>query len=97
MTHNDFNHILGSINTLSPDQMRQLRSELDSKLAESETTRLGRRESDPPDTSPAPKSILEMVDELRKKVPPEEFSKLPTDGARQLDHYLYGSPKRPPA
>jgi hypothetical protein len=41
--------------------------------------------------------VLDMVDELRKNVPPEEFSKLPTDGARQLDHYLYGSPKRPPS
>ena len=42
-----------------------------------------------------PQGILEMVDELRKQVPPEEFAKLPTDGARQLDHYLYGTPKRP--
>ena len=39
-------------------------------------------------------SILDMVDELRKRVPPEEFAKLPTDGARQLDHYIYGLPKR---
>lgn len=35
MTHNEFNHLLGSINTLSPEQMRQLRDELDSKLAAS--------------------------------------------------------------
>ena len=42
----------------------------------------------------APLSILEMVDDLRKDVPLEEFAKLPTDGAKQLDHYLYGSPKR---
>jgi hypothetical protein len=47
--------------------------------------------------APASKTILEMVDELRKRVPPEEFAKLPTDGARQLDHYIYGSPKRPTA
>jgi len=33
MTHNEFSHILGSINTLSPEQMRQLRRELDSNLA----------------------------------------------------------------
>ncbi len=45
----------------------------------------------------SPQSILDMVDELRKQVPPEEFSKLPTDGAKQLDHYLCGSPKRPTA
>ena len=27
-------------------------------------------------------------------VPPEEFAKLPKDGADEHDHYLYGSPKR---
>jgi Arc/MetJ-type ribon-helix-helix transcriptional regulator len=46
---------------------------------------------------PAYKPIWEVVDELRKSVPPEEFAKLPKDGAEQLDHYLYGSPKRPTA
>jgi hypothetical protein len=33
MTHSEFNHILGSINALSPEQMQQLRYELDRKLA----------------------------------------------------------------
>jgi len=35
MTHSEFNHLLGSINGLSPEQMLQLRRELDSKLASS--------------------------------------------------------------
>ena len=47
--------------------------------------------------APKHKPIWEVVDELRKNVPPEEFAKLPKDGAEQLDHYLYGSPKRPTA
>jgi Arc/MetJ-type ribon-helix-helix transcriptional regulator len=52
--------------------------------------------ADQQQTAAAPaQSILEMVDELRRSVPPEEFAKLPRDGARQLDHYLYGAPKRP--
>ena len=29
-------------------------------------------------------------------VPPEEFARLPRDGARQVDHYVYGLPRRPP-
>jgi hypothetical protein len=29
-----------------------------------------------------------------KDIPPEEFEKLPKDGASQLNHYLYGHPKR---
>ena len=36
-----------------------------------------------------------MLDNL-KDVPPEEFASLPRDGASQVDHYLYGHPKRDP-
>jgi hypothetical protein len=115
MTHSEFNHLLSSIKALSPEQMRQLRQELDSELAatakqpagqgslgamrdaaaeldEAAEHAMKRREQ-----ATAPQSILDMVDELRKQVPPEEFAKLPADGAKQLDHYLYGSPKRPTA
>jgi len=31
MSQNEFHHILDSVNALSPDQMRQLRDELDSE------------------------------------------------------------------
>ena len=41
------------------------------------------------------KPIWEVADEIRKSIPAEEWAKLPVDGAAQLDHYLYGSPKRP--
>lgn len=43
---------------------------------------------------PARKLIWEVAAELRESIPAEEWDKLPTDGARQLDHYIYGSPKR---
>ena len=33
MTHSEFNHLLGSIKALSPEQMRQLRQQLDGELA----------------------------------------------------------------
>ena len=33
MTHNDFDHILTSIDALSPDQMRRLARELESRIA----------------------------------------------------------------
>ena len=33
MSHTDFVHLLGSINDLSPEQMRQLSRELETKLA----------------------------------------------------------------
>src|SRR5208282_4147999 len=34
MTHTDFNHILSSLKTLSPEQVRQLRQQLDRQLAQ---------------------------------------------------------------
>jgi Arc/MetJ-type ribon-helix-helix transcriptional regulator len=43
------------------------------------------------------KPIWEVADDIRRSIPPEEWAKLPTDGARQIDHYISGSPKRPPA
>jgi len=39
-------------------------------------------------------SLLAMFDSLTADMTPEEIAKLPTDGAEQHDHYLYGSPKR---
>jgi Arc/MetJ-type ribon-helix-helix transcriptional regulator len=48
-----------------------------------------------PSATPTEKPIWEVMDELRRSVPPEEFAKLPVDGASQHDHYIYGTPKRP--
>ncbi len=36
----------------------------------------------------------ERIAALTADAPPEELDKPPTDGAAQLDHYLYGHPKR---
>jgi len=38
--------------------------------------------------------IWEVIVDNMKDVPREEFEKLPKDGASQIDHYLYGHPKR---
>ena len=45
-------------------------------------------------TPPKRRPLWERAAELRQSIPAEEWDKLPTDGARQLDHYIYGSPKR---
>lgn len=42
------------------------------------------------------KPIWEVMDDLRKHIPPEEFAKLPVDGASQHDHHINGSTKRKP-
>ena len=41
------------------------------------------------------KSFGEIAAELLADVPEEVFDRLPTDGAAQHDHYIYGTPKRP--
>jgi antitoxin component of MazEF toxin-antitoxin module len=44
---------------------------------------------------PKRRPIWERIAEMVADVPPEELAKLPTDGASQHDHYIYGTPKRP--
>ncbi len=41
----------------------------------------------------AGESILEMFERLRKSIPLEARDGLPTDGAKNYKHYLYGHPK----
>ena len=38
--------------------------------------------------------IAEAICENMKDVPPEIMATMPTDGASQHDHYIYGWPKR---
>ncbi|MDX2040547.1 MAG: hypothetical protein SF097_04820 [Acidobacteriota bacterium] len=39
-------------------------------------------------------NLWDMIQECTKDVPPEAWEELPTDGALNHDHYLYGAPKR---
>ncbi|MEX2303062.1 MAG: hypothetical protein WD733_19120 [Bryobacterales bacterium] len=38
--------------------------------------------------------ISQVIAEIMSDVPAEEFAKLPRDGASQIDHYIYGHPKK---
>jgi len=40
------------------------------------------------------KSIWDKLDDRLKDVPQEELAQLPVDASANLDHYLYGSPKK---
>jgi hypothetical protein len=53
---------------------------------------LGSDTSAEPNGDPWP--IWEVMLDNLKDVTPEEFAALPKDGASQVDHYLYGHPKR---
>ena len=45
------------------------------------------------DNSPR-RPIWEVITDRMKNVPDELFERLPKDGASQVDHYIYGLPKR---
>ena len=40
------------------------------------------------------KHISEVIRDNMRDVPPEDLAALPSDGASQHDHYIYGVPKR---
>jgi len=91
MTHYEFDHILGSIDALSPEQLLRLRGELDRKLSgpvDAPTQNGG-------DAEPAEKPIWEEILDLTADVPEEEWDRLAVDLAEQHDHYIYGISKRP--
>jgi antitoxin component of MazEF toxin-antitoxin module len=43
---------------------------------------------------PARPPFWERIAALTADAPPEEIAKLPPGGAAEIDHYLYGTPKR---
>jgi hypothetical protein len=43
---------------------------------------------------PGEAPIWDIVTDIMKDVPDEVFDRLPRDGASQVDHYIYGLPKR---
>jgi hypothetical protein len=48
-----------------------------------------------PETSErSDRPIWELFEEFAEDIPEDELAQLPTDGAEQHDHYIYGTPKR---
>jgi len=43
---------------------------------------------------PPRRSLLDIWQELAEDISDAEFEKLPADASYNLDHYLYGSPKK---
>ncbi|TRT54921.1 MAG: hypothetical protein EWV85_10185 [Microcystis aeruginosa Ma_QC_C_20070703_M131] len=44
--------------------------------------------------SPSQKTIWDKIAERVAQLPPEVIEQLPTDSSENLDHYLYGAPKK---
>jgi len=85
MSANSERAILEKIQALPDEKQQEVLALVDRMLKEEQEPRP--RENVRP--------IWEIITELSSEIPMEEWAKLPTDGAEQHDHYLYGSPKRP--
>ena len=48
-------------------------------------------------SGPLQKPFWEDIVDIAAKIPDAVLDKLPTDGAEQHDHFIYGTPKRTPA
>jgi hypothetical protein len=81
-----------------------LKPKVEAKL-KAEAARLGRAEEEIveelidrslPTTDEADDAqfLLKAMDEIRSRISPEELREVPTDLARNVDHYLYGHPKQ---
>ena len=40
------------------------------------------------------RTFLDIVKEIEETIPDDVLAQLPTDGAENHDHYLYGAPKK---
>jgi hypothetical protein len=47
-----------------------------------------------PSASRSRRHVWDVIAENMKNVPPEDLAALPKDGLSQIDHYVYGVPKR---
>lgn len=84
MAANLENTIQEKVRALPPEKQQRVLSMVEEMLSEKDVTQ-GRVDVRP---------LWEIAEEISSQVPPEEWEKLPADGAEQHDHYLYGSPKR---
>jgi hypothetical protein len=86
----------GRLATLSRETGKPVAALLDEALAVlQEREHAGHEVPAPVPRPPAtPKPIWEIFEEASHAIPEEELARLPTDLAAQVDHYVYGLPKR---
>ena len=51
--------------------------------------------ADEPNPASARKPIWEVFQEIAAGIPDDVWDRIPADSSEQLDHYIYGTPKRP--
>ncbi len=81
---------------ISDEQAARLRQQADAQgLSVPEfLERLIAAEPETTEAAKAHRPVSEMIRDILGEVPAEELAKLPKDAASQIDHYIYGHPKR---
>jgi predicted RNase H-like HicB family nuclease len=59
-----------------------------------ETIRVYLDRPSPPSVGTTGQALLDLFDDTMTDMTPGEIAQLPSDGAEQHDHYIYGTPKR---
>jgi hypothetical protein len=95
---------MGIVVELAPELEARLQSEASQtglslpeylrRLIES-TTENGHAAEQPAEPAQSRNTIDEIFDNAIRNIPREELLKIPTDLADQVDHYVYGTPKKP--
>jgi Arc/MetJ-type ribon-helix-helix transcriptional regulator len=62
-----------------------------------EQLRQKQTQAKPVDAAPRHKPIWEEFEEIAASIPQEVWAQIPADSSEQLDHYIYGTPKRTPS
>ena len=78
--------VIEKLRVLSPEQQQEILNFVED-LARQQTD--GESATEPPRMT-----IWDKIDAIIKRVPPEAWDELPTDGSINVDHYLYGAPKK---
>jgi hypothetical protein len=86
MAGNLEDQLINKVRALPPDKQQEALRLLDTLAtsASAEGTGVDRR------------PIWEVVEEINAGLPADTWENVPTDGSINLEHYLYGAPKRQP-
>lgn len=79
--------LIEKVRALPPEKQRELLGIVETLSQQAAST--GEAEGDS-------RPIWEVIEEISRQDPPGAWDNVPTDGSINVDHYLYGAPKKEP-
>jgi hypothetical protein len=73
------NAVIEKLRSLTPEQQREVLDFVENLAKQTSTGQM---------------AIWDEIDEIVKQAPPGTWDDVPTDGSINVDHYLYGAPKK---